>query len=226
MKHTTLTPKLHDYLIDMSLRENEVLLKLRQHTDSHPLANMQVAPEQAQFLQFLIKSIGAKNILELGTFTGYSTLAMALALPPEGKIITCDINHEWTKDNHLFWDEAQQSAKIELKIAPALDSLAELLKNRYHNKFDFIFIDADKTNYVKYYEYALELISNNGIIAIDNIFWDGYVIDETDTSAQTREIRKLNNIIKNDQRVDISLLPIADGLFIIRKTNAALMTRS
>jgi predicted O-methyltransferase YrrM len=166
-------------------------------------------------MQFLLRTIGAKNVLELGTFTGYSALAMALALPENGRLITCDISAQWTKKAHLFWEEAKQGQKIELRIAPALDSLHALIDEGWEQKFDFIFIDADKTNYVQYYELALKLIQPKGIIAIDNVLWDGKVIDEQDSNGQTREIKKLNDLIKNDQRVFTSMLPIADGLFLV-----------
>ncbi|MDF1757514.1 MAG: class I SAM-dependent methyltransferase [Legionellaceae bacterium] len=217
MKLTNVTNKLYDYLVDVSLREHPVLSNLRSETAKLPLANMQVSPEQAQFMQFLIKSINAKYILELGTFTGYSALAMSLALPDDGRLITCDISENWTKESRKFWKEAGQENKIELRIGPALKTLSEMSNEEYKGKFDFIFIDADKTNYVYYYEHALELISPSGIIAIDNIFWEGKVVVSDDNMAQTREIRRLNKIIQDDDRVDISLLTVADGLFLVRK---------
>jgi len=203
-------------MLDVSLREHPTMTRLRESTSTHELANMQVAPEQAQFLQLLLRLINAKTVLELGTFTGYSSLAMALALPDDGKVITCDLSKEWTKDAHKYWKEAHQDKKIELKIGPALETLHALLNDSGTEQFDFIFIDADKTNYVHYYELALKLIKPHGIIAIDNIFWEGKVVDSNEVSAQTREIRKLNELIKNDDRVYVSLLPIADGLFLIR----------
>lgn len=177
---------------------------------------MQVAPEQAQFMQLLLRLLGAKNVLEVGTFTGYSALAMSLMLPEDGKLITCDISAEWTSKAPFFWKEAKQDHKIELRLGRALDTLHDLIKEGWTQKFDFIFIDADKTNYLNYYELALKLIRPQGLIAIDNIFWDGKVIDANEMGGQTREIRKLNDLIKNDQRVFISLLPIADGLFLVQ----------
>lgn len=218
MKHLSLTPDLYEYMLDKSLREHPSLTGLRKETSTMELANMQVAPEQAQFMQLLLRLIHAKNVLELGTFTGYSALAMSLMLPDDGKLITCDINAEWTSKAHPFWKEAKQDHKIELRLGRALDTLQALIAEGWEQKFDFIFIDADKTNYVNYYELALKLIQPQGLIAIDNIFWDGKVIDGNETGGQTREIRKLNELIKNDQRVFISLLPIADGLFLVQPT--------
>ena len=216
MKHLNLTPALYDYMLDVSLREHPALLGLREETAKMPLAIMQVAPEQAQFMQMLIRLIRAKNVLELGTFTGYSALAMALALPDDGHLITCDINTEWTNKAHPFWRQAGQENKIELRIGRGCDTLDTLLDKGFAHTFDFIFIDADKTNYLNYYERALQLVSPHGLIAIDNVFWDGVVIDPNNTDAQTREIRKLNALIKQDDRVNTSLLPIADGLFLVQ----------
>lgn len=220
MKHLSLTPPLYEYMLDISLREHKSLASLRQASASMMLANMQSSPEQAQFLQFLIKTIRARKVLELGTFTGYSTLAMALALPDGGKLITCDINSEWTHEAPRFWEEAGVAHKIQLRLAPALETLQQLVESGQTEQFDFIFIDADKTNYVPYYEFALQLINPQGLIAIDNIFWDGKVINANDTGAQTREIRRLNELLKHDKRVDVSLLAIGDGLFLVRRTDS------
>ena len=216
MKQLPLSPELYEYILDKSLREHPVLKSIREETSTMELANMQVAPEQAQFMQFLIRLIHAKNVLELGTFTGYSALAMSLALPDDGQLITCDINKEWTKRTDHFWREAKQDHKIKLRLGPALDTLYSLLNEGWEHQFDFIFIDADKTNYLNYYELALKLIKPQGLIAIDNVLWDGKVIASNEISAQTREIKKLNELIKKDQRVFISLLPIADGLFLVQ----------
>lgn len=216
MKHLNMTPSLYDYLLNISLREAPVLKDLREETAKLPLAIMQVAPEQAQFMQFLIRLIGARTVLELGTFTGYSALAMALALPENGELITCDINSQWTAVGQPFWQKSKQAQKITLVLGQALETLEHLLAEGKSNYFDFIFIDADKTNYLHYYELSLKLVSPRGLILIDNIFWDGKVIDNADTSAQTREIRRLNEFIKSDTRVDVSLLPIADGLFLVK----------
>lgn len=203
-------------MLDKSLREHPALTGLRQETSSMELAMMQVAPEQAQFMQFLLRLIGAKKVLEIGTFTGYSALAMALALPEDGQLITCDVSEEWTSKAHPFWAEAGQSNKIKLRLGPAVETMYSLINDGLSQQFDFIFIDADKTNYINYYELALKLIKPKGLIAIDNIFWDGNVLKEEDTTAQTREIKKLNDFIKQDKRVFVSLLPIADGLFLLQ----------
>jgi predicted O-methyltransferase YrrM len=217
MKYTHLTNELYDYMIKVSLREHPALLALRNDTSKLSQAMMQTGPEQAQFMQFIIRMIGAKNILELGTFTGYSALAMALAMPDDGRLITCDVSQEWTRTALKFWEEAGQDKKIELRLAPALETIAKLLVDGYKSKFDLIFIDADKPNYVDYYQHAMELISPSGVIAIDNVFWAGEVIQKTNNDVQTNEIRRLNTIIQNDDRVDISLLTVADGLFLVRK---------
>lgn len=214
MKHLNLTPELYKYMLDISVQEHPALAALREATATHQLAGMQISPEQAQFMQFLLKLNRASLVLELGTFTGYSALAMALALPDNGKVITCDINEEWTKNAATFWQQAGVDEKIDLRLAPALDTLNRLVEH-YPQQFDFIFIDADKTNYVNYYEIALQLIKPSGIIAIDNVLWDGHVIDNADHTGQTREIRRLNDLLKNDSRVYTCLLPIADGLFLI-----------
>lgn len=151
MKHLSLTNELYEYMLDKSLREHPVLKSLREDTSNMELANMQVAPEQAQFMQFLLRLIRAKNVLELGTFTGYSALAMSLVLPEDGQLITCDISEEWTKKAHFFWHEAKQDHKIKLRLGPGVDTLYSLLNEGWQGKFDFIFIDADKTNYLNYY---------------------------------------------------------------------------
>lgn len=217
MKHLPMTQQLYDYMLDKSLHEHPVLEALRKETSKMELANMQVAPEQAQFMQFLLRLIRAENVLELGTFTGYSALAMSLALPDHGRLITCDISERWTKDTSHYWQEAQQAHKIQLRIGPALESMYALLNEGWQEKFDFIFIDADKTNYLSYYDVALKLLNPRGLIAIDNVFWDGQVVDPYDTSAQTRDIKKLNDLIKHDERVFVSMLPIADGLFLVQR---------
>ena len=216
MRQLNITQDLYDYLLKVSLREHPVLRELRDDTASMMLHMMQIPPEQAQFMQLLLRLINAKKVLELGTFAGYSALAMALALPDEGRVITCDKNKEWTANAHHYWKKAQQDHKIELRLGPALETLDTLITQGNAHTFDFIFIDADKTNYINYYEQALQLVCPSGLIAIDNVFWSGDVIDPTVTNAQTREIRRLNTHIQQDNRVEVSLLAIADGLFLIQ----------
>lgn len=218
MKQLPLTNDLYDYLLSISLREDPVLTALREKTASMPLARMQVAPDEAQFMQFLLKLMHAKLVLEVGTFTGYSALAMALALPDEGKVITCDINREWTDIAKPYWQEAGQDHKIDLRLAPALETLHVLLNDGMQENFDFIFIDADKTNELRYYELALKLITRNGLIMIDNTLWGGRVIDESEQGAQTRQIRRLNAFIAQDQRVDVSVLAVSDGLTLVKRS--------
>ncbi len=216
MRHLNLSPQLYEYMLQISLREDPILRALRDDHVAHPLFSMQTAPEQAQFLQMILRLLRAKHVLELGTFMGYATLAMALALPEEGRIITCDRNSEWTSIAQTYWQQARQDHKIDLRLGPAILTLKTLLSEGLAQSFDFIYIDADKTNYVAYYDYALQLVQPHGLIAVDNVFWDGDVIDPMIKNAQTREIRRLNTLIQNDDRVEVSLLPIADGLFLIQ----------
>ena len=216
MKQLQITEALYDYMLDISSRESSILKELREETAKLPLAMMQIAPEQGQFMQFLIQLIQAKKILELGTFTGYSALAMAMALPADGELITCDINPTWSPIAHEFWQRAGLDHKIKQRLGPALESLYALINDGYQRQFDFIFIDADKTNYMQYYELALQLVSPRGLIAIDNVLWEGKVINQQASDPQTREIRKLNQLLSNDPRVDVSLLAIADGLFLVK----------
>lgn len=214
MKQTNLTPELYDYCEHICLREHPVLKELRESSAQHPLALMQSPPLQVQFLQFLIRSIQAKRILEIGTFTGYATLGMALALPDEGQIITCDSNATWTQDAPRFWQQAQQDHKIQLILGPALPTVKALDED---HTFDFIYIDADKTNYVHYYEEGLRLLSAHGMMVIDNIFWDGRILDPNEQGGQTKTIRALNQRIQHDDRVECAINPMADGLFLIQK---------
>lgn len=217
MKHLNLNPLLYEYLCKVSLHEHPVLQDLREETSKLELALMQVAPEQAQFMQFLLKIIGAKRVLELGTFTGYSALAMSLVLPEDGQLITCDVSTTWTDIAKPYWKKAGQDRKIELRIGPAKESLHSLINDGHRDYFDFIFIDADKSNYMDYYELGLKLLHPKGIMAIDNVLWGGKVLDEHISDAQTREIRKLNTTIHEDPRVFSSLIPISDGLFLVQK---------
>ncbi|WP_133129339.1 class I SAM-dependent methyltransferase [Legionella yabuuchiae] len=216
MKHLNMTEELHDYILAKSLREHPVQQELREETAKMPLAIMQISPIQAQFMQLLIRLIKAEKVLELGTFTGYSALSMALALPDHGRLVTCDLNEEWTNIAKPYWEKANQANKIELRLGSALTSMQQLLNEGLAHQFDLIFIDADKTNYLNYYEQSLKLIQPNGLIIIDNVLWNGKVIDESETGGQTREIRRINDFLEHDDRVHISMLPISDGLFLVQ----------
>ena len=219
-KTLTLDDRLHDYLLRVSLREPEVLRRLREETASHPMANMQIAPEQGQFMALLIRMLGARRVLEVGVFTGYSSLAMALALPPEGRIVACDVSEEYTSIARRFWREAGVEDRIDLRIAPALETLDALLAEGQSGTVDFAFIDADKPNYRAYYERCLTLLRPGGVVAIDNVLWSGTVADPAQSDPDIEAIRALNLALHEDPRVDLSLLPLADGLTLARKRHA------
>ncbi|MGI0485356.1 class I SAM-dependent methyltransferase [Pantanalinema rosaneae CENA516] len=212
-----LEPQLYHYLTSVSLREPEILSQLRQETAQHPMANMQIAPEQGQFMALLVQLMAATRTLEIGVFTGYSALAVALALPPDGRVVACDVNEEYTAIAQRYWQRAGVADKIDLHLAPALDTLDRLLATGSANSFDFAFIDADKSNYEAYYERALQLVRPGGLITIDNVLWSGRVADPSVTDNRTQHIRALNQKIHQDPRVTISLVPIADGLTLALK---------
>jgi caffeoyl-CoA O-methyltransferase len=212
-----LTDRLYEYLLRVSLREPPILAELRTETAKLPGAGMQIGPEQGQFMALLIELIGARRTLEVGTFTGYSALAVALALPPEGRVTACDVSEEYTRVARRYWAKAAVEHKIELKLGPALDTLGGLLAAGAAGSFDFAFIDADKNNYDGYYEQALQLLRPGGLIAIDNVLWGGDVVNPEKHDPDTTAIRALNEKLKADERVSISLLPIGDGLTLARK---------
>ncbi|WP_245915984.1 class I SAM-dependent methyltransferase [Merismopedia glauca] len=216
-KSIGLDSKLYNYLLSVSLREPEILQQLRQETANHPYANMQIAPEQGQFMALLVQLLGAKKTIEVGTFTGYSALAVALALPPNGQVIACDVSAEFTAIARRYWQLAGVDGKIDLRLAPALETLDELLANELAGSFDFAFIDADKENYQAYYERCLKLVRVGGLIAVDNVLWDGQVADNNIQDSSTISIRDFNYQLHNDRRVTISLIPIADGLTLALK---------
>ncbi|MGL5083346.1 MAG: class I SAM-dependent methyltransferase [Microcoleaceae cyanobacterium] len=203
---------LYDYLLSVSLREPEILQKLREETASHPRAMMQIAPEQGQFMALLVQLINAKKTLEIGVFTGYSSLCVALALPDEGQVIACDVSEEFTAIARRYWQIAGVDHKITLHLAPAMETLDRLLSEGQAGTFDFAFIDADKENYEGYYERALQLIRSGGLIAIDNVLWSGQVADSTVQDSPTVALRRLNQKLHQDERISLSLVPIADGL--------------
>ena len=213
----SLDDRLYDYMLKVSSREPDVLRRLRAETLTMPMARMQIAPEQGQFMALLVRLMGAERILEIGTFTGYSTLSMALALPSEGRIVTCDVSKDWTDVARRYWSEAGVSGCIELRLAPALETMDALLADDQAETFDFVFIDADKQNYLGYYESALDLARPGGLIAVDNVLWGGGVADFTKQDRDTEAIRVLNETLHRDHRVDLSLVPIGDGLTLARK---------
>jgi len=208
---------LYDYLSAHSLREPEILTRLREQTAELPESVMQIAPEQGQFMALLAQLIGARTYLEVGTFTGYSALAVCLAMPADGQVVACDVSEPFTSIGRRFWQEAGVADRIDLRLAPAVETLDALIAEGRSGTFDFAFIDADKENYDAYYESALELLKKGGLVAIDNVLWDGSVINPKKQDADTNAIRALNDKVHEDTRVDISLVPIGDGLTLARK---------
>lgn len=209
--------RLYDYLLAASLREHPVLARLREATAAHPKVNMQISPEQGQFMALLVRLIGATRCIEVGVFTGYSSLAVALSMPPTGRIVACDISEEYTAMARPYWESAGVAGRIDLRIAPAMDTLDALLAAGGAGTYDFGFIDADKGAYAGYYERMLELLRPGGLIAVDNTLWDGAVADPDDDEPDTLAIRAFNESLRDDARVDLSLVPIGDGLTLARK---------
>ena len=208
---------LYTYLLSVSLREPDVLRRLRAETAGHPQAAMQIAPEQGQFMGLLVRLLAARKCLEIGVFTGYSALAVALALPFDGRLVACDVSEEFTAIARRYWEEAGVDAIIRLHLAPAIETLDGLLADGEGGTFDFAFIDADKVNYAGYFERALELVRPGGLIVVDNVLWDGKVADATVSDSDTTAIRALNESLLSDERIDLSLLPVGDGLTLARK---------
>ncbi len=204
---------LYGYLLDVSLRETPLLERLRAETATMPMARWQIAPDQGQFMALLVKLTGARRILEVGTFTGYSALCMAAELPADGRMICCDLPGDYNAVARRYWQEAGLAGRIELRLAPALDTLAGLEAG----SFDLIFIDADKANYPAYLEEALRLARQGGLILFDNVLWSGRVLEAEPEDPDTRAIQALNLALKADPRVDLSLLPVGDGLTLCRK---------
>lgn len=208
---------LYEYLLSVSLRETEVMRRLRAETATDTMARMQSAPEQGQFMALLVQLIGARRCLEVGVYTGYSALWVAQALPPDGRIVACDTSEEWTSIARRYWAEAGVAGRIDLRLAPALATLQGLIDAGQAGSFDFAFIDADKENYANYYEAVLQLLRPGGLMAIDNTLWSGDVADPDKQDADTRVIRELNRLVHADERVAMSLLPVADGLTLVLK---------
>jgi predicted O-methyltransferase YrrM len=219
MSKTTLglDDRLAAYLQSVCLREPAILTELRLETAQHAMSQMQIAPEQGQFMALLVQLIGAKKTLEVGVFTGYSALVVALALPVGGKVVACDVSADYTAIAQRYWQRAGVADRIDLHIAPALESLDRFLAEGQANSFDFAFIDADKSNYDGYYERALQLVRAGGLIAIDNVLWGGAVADPTVNDSRTQKIRALNQKIHQDPRVNLCMVPIADGLTLAMK---------
>ena len=212
-----LSDRVHDYLLDVSLRETEVQRRLRTETMQHPKHNMQIAPEQGQFMQLLARLVDAERALEIGVFTGYSALSVAYALPDGGVLVACDINRDYTDMAEHYWHEAGVADRIDLRIAPAIETLQALRDDGAEGTFDFAFIDADKTGYPDYYAHSLALVRSGGLILLDNMLRDGRVADPDIDDASVQAIRDLNEQLHTDERIDLSLLPVADGLTLARK---------
>jgi len=210
-------PGIREYVLEHGVRESEILAELRAETASHPRAVMQIPPEQGQLLQMLVKLTGARRAIEVGVFTGYSSLATALALPSDGKLIACDISEEFTTVARRYWKRAGVDHKVELCIGPAVDTLDRLIAAGASGSFDFAFIDADKPSYASYYERCLALIRTGGLMLLDNMLQHGQVMVETNQEPNVVAIRKLNDFILNDSRVDALLLPFGDGVTFVRK---------
>jgi|TARA_A100001037_G_scaffold203381_1_gene181875 predicted O-methyltransferase YrrM len=209
--------ELRNYLWEKGLDENPVLKRLREETENHPFALMQICPEQGALMANLVRLISAKKAIEVGTFTGYSALAVALALPEDGYLLACDISEEFTSIGKPYWEEAGVSENIDLQISPAIETLKSKIEDGESNTYDFAFIDADKINYLNYYELCLDLIRPGGVIAIDNVLWGGSVIDSARTDDDTKAIREINDFIVSDKRVNISMIPVGDGVTLAVK---------
>ncbi len=209
--------RLHSYLLQHSVRDSAVKRRLREVTSSLERGGMQIAPEQGQLMALLVELIGARRILEIGTFTGYSALCMAEVMPADGVLVCCDLSEEWTSIARRFWREAGVEQRIDLRLAPALQTLDALIAQGQAGQFDMAFVDADKTSYTEYFERCLTLVRPGGLILLDNTLWGGSVADPEDQDEDTRAIRALNDRLLGDSRVTLSLVPIGDGLTLARK---------
>jgi len=209
--------QVHAYLVAHSARETAVQRELRAATRGIPGAGMQIAPEQGALMQVLVRMLGVKRYLEIGTFTGYSALCVALAMPASGRLVCCDLSDKWTSVARQFWRKARVDSKIQLRLAPALETLDSLLRERQAGRYDFAFIDADKQNYLNYFERCLRLVRRGGLIAIDNTLWSGSVADPRQRDSDTRAIRAFNRRLHRDKRIDVALVPIGDGLTLAYK---------
>jgi predicted O-methyltransferase YrrM len=215
-KSIGLSDKLHAYLVEHGVREPEVLARLRERTAELPESDMQIAPEQGAFMGLLVRMMDARRCLEIGTFTGYSSTAVALALPEDGRLVCCDVSREWTDIAQQAWTDAGVAERVELRLGPAVETLDAMLADGMADSFDFAFIDADKAGYDDYYERCLQLVRPGGLIAIDNVLWSGRVADPGEQDESTLLIRALNDKLAADDRVDLAMLPLADGLTLAR----------
>jgi predicted O-methyltransferase YrrM len=213
----SLTDSLHEYLIEVSLRESDLLRRLREETAADPLARMQISPEQGQFMALLARLTGARRCIEVGVFTGYSSICVASALPEDGRIVACDVSDHWTSIARRYWVEAGVARKVDLRLAPAIETLDALVAAGEAGSYDFAFIDAEKTEYVEYYERALVLLRPGGLVVVDNTLWSGRVADPEVADEDTVALRHFNEHLHRDARIDLSLLPIGDGLTLARK---------
>ncbi len=213
----SVTDDIYRYLLEHSVREPPLLERLRAVTAGMPNAQMQIGPEQGQFMALLAKLIGARRCIEVGVFTGYSSLAVALALPEDARILACDVSEEWTGIARRFWREGGVEHKIELKLQPATQTLEERIAAGESGQYDFAFIDADKEGYGAYYELCLKLLRPGGLIAVDNTLWSGKVADPRTPDKNAQIMRKFNDTLHRDERIDLSLLPLGDGLSLARK---------
>ncbi len=216
-RHFSFDERTYNYLVTTSVRETEVAERLRKETQKLPMAQMQIGPDQGQFMQLLVQLIKARKTLEIGVFTGYSSLWVALGLPEDGRIVACDVSEEYTAIARRYWKEAGVDGKIDLQLRPALETLDELLAKGEAATFDFAFIDADKSNYDNYYERALKLVRTGGLITIDNTIWSGRVADLNEKDTDTVALRKLNEKLLDDDRVALSMLSVGDGLTLAMK---------
>ena len=212
-----MTDELYDYLLGASMIEGDIFRRLREETAQMPQSGMQISPDQGQFFSFLINLIGAEKALEIGTFTGYSALAVASALPPHGKLVCSDVSEEWTSIGKRYWSEAGVAEKIDLRLGPAVETLDALIDEGESGNFDFAFIDANKVGYDEYYERALKLVRANGLIAIDNVLWNGNVADPTQTDESTEALRAIARKVRDDKRVGSCMLCVGDGITLARK---------
>src|SRR5580698_4811417 len=212
-----LSDEISDYLLSVSLREPPILRRLRRETENHPSARFQIPPEHGQFMALVIQLMCARRTIEVGVFTGYSSLAVALALPADGSIVACDVSEEFTFIARGYWKEAGVDHMIDLRLKPAMETLTELIAQGRGGTFDFVFIDADKTSYEGYYECALELLRPGGLIMVDNVLWSGRVLDPADQTADTVALRAFNKKLHADSRVSLSMIPLGDGVTLALK---------